>query len=706
MAQNQNPIAVAPDGRKVQWNGKTWAPLVGAGTEAAQVAARPNATAQAQAAVRRPLDEIPNPEESVTLPIGTGAPGVTARGKRYSPAIQDAKESQRELATQTGAVAGGMAAAPLEALVEGSSALPWLARAGARAAGTAAGAGAGAEASGKSHRESLKDAGIFGATELGMHALFSGGDALYKLLADPKMSMQQGAQMLAETISKEKLSPGEFGKQVQDGFDAISQKAGQEKREFLEGVIRDNPDLTVSPRNLRQVLQSRVQALETMKARNPELFKEGEAQERTLRILKAELDSANGEEAGIRSGLRKGNLQTADTRRSQFWNYKQNLDPSMASRIVGELDKASTQDITEALARKDPKLAQQYLEKSARYHELQDLGRQSTLKSVFGDARVAPDNVVKVFVQAPEESLKAIQTMAKDNPEAIDRMRRQLFEQSIKTTGVNSLFKQQPSLMRAIYGPQSDAVGQFVNMVNKKTGADTLLQVVPGKTGAIFRILGGGGKGVTIRASEMAKIVKSSEMLRLFTDAAKMPANSGPSRLMRETLDRAIKALDIRPGEAVPSTRRPLWKGGEEPPAGAAPASGGGPPPPAPESGGAAADRRGGSERRGSEGASPTGAERRLESRRVPAGTPAGSAGPIKLPKTEGEELEASMRTAREGKKPTGRIEEGEAMMEIMRDPKEYARFKDLTARGESRAANDMLVAAKNKLLERQKVSQ
>jgi len=574
-------------GERVQWNGSAWAPVT-KNTEAASVAARPDANSQAQSVINRtiPKEEAYRADprlRNVNLPQGVKPEDVVSKENAYM------KESGRFAAEGAGGALGGALGG---AVGEG---LPKLITMATRAAGTGFGAGTGSLAAGADLKDAAKTAGVFGATELGMHAAFSGGEALYKLLSDPKMSMQQAGQMLAQTLSKEDLSPRQFGKSVQEGFDAISRKAGQEKGEFIQRIASEHPDMTVNPRNLQKVLESRVQALETMKARNPDLFAQGEGLDKTLRILRSELDSTNGEMAGIRSGIRKGNLEASDLRRSQFWNYKQQLDPSMASRIVGELDKATTQDITEALVGKDKKLAEEYLTKSARYHELQNIGRTETLEKVFGDARVAPDKVAQIFVQAPEESLAAIRVLNKENPVAIQNLRRQLFEQGIKTTGVNSVFKQQPALLREIYGPQADAVKQFIEVINKKAYTDALVQAVPGVKGTLIRVATGSGKGVSISTREMTKILKSSEMLRLFTQAAEMPANSGPAKLMRETLDRAIKAVEMEPGEAAPSTRKAIWKGGEEPPAGATPAPGGGTPP-APMSSGAA--KYGGPERR------------------------------------------------------------------------------------------------------------
>jgi hypothetical protein len=561
-------------------------------TEAEQVAARPDTTAQAREAIKRPIEEAGKQPFSITLPQGTGALGNVVSGKigdvvtdpktgKTSSPYLGAREAQKDLAVGAGAMLGGELAAPAAELVEGIKVVPNL----IRAAAVGAGAGAGAEASGETHKEAAKTGGEFAALDLGMQAMMRGLTVAYdKIFRDPKLTMQQASQLLGDALSKESPSPRQFGKDLQDTFDQISQQAGAGKREFISRVVQQHPDLTVNFSNTIRTLETDVNNLRTLKSRNPELFAQGEGMDRTLRILERELESVQGRVASIRQGMTKGNLADVDLMRSQLWNYKQQLDPSMASRIVGQLDRSVTDDITQALYRENPQLAAEYLEKSARYHELQNLGRQDTLKSIFGNERVAPGKVIEVMNQAPEDSLAAVRTLNRENPQAIQNLRRALFEQSIKTAGVRGLFKQQPALIREIYGPQADAVNQFVDVINRKASGGSLLSKLPGKAGAMFRIMEAGNRpGITIRASEMAKILKSAEMTRLFTQAAEMPANSGPAKLMRDTLERAMQAAGVEPETASASSRRPVW----------------------------AEERRGGVERRATEGRSPTGTERR-----------------------------------------------------------------------------------------------
>lgn len=387
--------------------------------------------------------------------------------------------------------------------------------------------------------------------------------AYEKIFSDPKMSMRDATTMLADELSTRAMSPGEYGKSLQDTFETVKNKAGQEKGEFVASVMRDNPDFRVSPRAVNAALQEEVKNLQFMKERNPELFNKGEGLDKTLSILERELRNTQDY-----------NLAMADTRRSQFWNYKQQLDPSMASRVVGRLDKATTEDITNALAQKNPELAKSYLEKSARYKELNDIGRADVLRNVFGNKQVSPDRVMEFLNKAPEESIKAIQTMQRENPQAVADLRRQMFEQSIKTAGAKGFMKMQPELLKAVYGPQAEAVQQFMDVINKKAGtADTLLTKVPGKAGVALRIAAAGDKPtITIKASEMAKILRSSEIMRLFSHAAETPAAAGPSGLMRDTLQRAMDSLGIRSEAEQKPSRVPAWKreggGGENPPGG------------------------------------------------------------------------------------------------------------------------------------------
>jgi hypothetical protein len=535
-------------------------------SEAGSVAARPDATKQAQADVRKPLDQAaksPNPtDQSVFVPThgyGGGGSYVTGSPKE----IGDIKNKQRQVTEAGLAGAGGELVAPLAELAEGVKFLPTF----VRAAGAGTGAATGAKVSGASTKEALQTGGEYAGSELAGEAIFGAMSKAYeRIFNDPKLTMRQATDMMADHLSTHEISPGEYGKALQDTFTDVKNKAGAEKREFLEGVMRENPDMRVNPRAVNEVLQDNVKNLQFMKERNPELFKEGTAQERTLAILERELRNTQDY-----------NLAMADTRRSQFWNYKQQLDPSMASKIVGDLDRATTQDITNALAKKDPALARQYLEKSARYRELSDIGRADILEKVFGSDRVSPDRVISFLNQAPEESLRAIRTMQRNNPEAVANLRRQLFEQSIKTAGTKGLMKLQPSLIKSIYGPQAESVQQFINMIDRKAAtSDNLVTKVAGKPGAVLRILAGKDKpAITVRASEMSKILKSSEILRLFTQAADMPADSPPAAMMRDTLERAMQATGIRSEAEQRTSRVPVWKreggGGENPP-GSAPA--------------------------------------------------------------------------------------------------------------------------------------
>lgn len=102
-------------------------------------------------------------------------------------------------------------------------------------------------------------------------------------------------------------------------------------------------------------------------------------------------------------------------------------------------------------------------------------------------------------------------------------------------------------------------------------------------------------------------------------------------------------------------------------------------------------------ERRVGTGTPPEAGERRLQARRVAPGTPAGSAGPIKLAKTEGEKLEEEIhKQVRVGEKGPSGLSEGDVMQHIMKDPKRYEAFKKL----DEKAQGAEKVKARNEMME------
>jgi hypothetical protein len=533
-------------------------------TEAAQVAARPGVTpdqAKFKEQVSKPITDLREKAFSIFTPTGD-----------VPPEQLEATRKAQQFVTETGgAMLGAEAVEPGIAAVKGAPRVAsWLLPKVMRAAGAGAGAATGSAVSGEPPKEAGKTGAAFGATELGGDIGLGALRSLYRVFSDPKLTMQQASEMIANKLSEEGLSPNQFAKGLQESFDYIRTSAGQAKDAFISAVGREHPDVTVDYRNTQDVLKTWVNNLNFMKSHNPALFAQGEGLNKTLNILSDELNSTNGEIAAIKNQMKSGNLAEADLRRSQFWNYKQQLDPSLASRVVGDLDRASTQDIATALARKNRTLARDYLSLSNRYKQLSDLGRESALRKVFGNKRISTDKVVSILNTVPEDSLRAVRAMKLENSmegaRDVQNLRRALFEESVKTSGVKGLFKLQPSLVREIYGPQADGISQFVEVVNRKSGGDTLLTKLPGKYGAAFRIAEGMNRpGITIRASELAKILDNMGMVRAFTLAAEMPANAGPATMLRETLERAIAAAGVQPETPAGSTRRPVWAQPEAP---------------------------------------------------------------------------------------------------------------------------------------------
>jgi hypothetical protein len=142
---------------------------------------RPDALAQAQAAVRKPIEQAASRRETMTLPQGFGAMGNTVAGTPEQ--LAPARESMSNLGKVTGAVVGGEAVAPLaagaEAVGGASKLLKFLLPAIARSSGVGVGTGGGAALTGSTPKEAVSaGTGAVALTLGGEAALASGGAAL------------------------------------------------------------------------------------------------------------------------------------------------------------------------------------------------------------------------------------------------------------------------------------------------------------------------------------------------------------------------------------------------------------------------------------------------------------------------------------------------------------------------------------------------
>ena len=545
---------------------------------------------------------------------------------------------------------------------------------GARALGAGAGSAVGQEVTeGKIDPAQVRQtAEAVGGGSLLFDTGAGAAAAAKRIFASPQTALREATERLATEMGPENLSPAQFGAKVQESFDQISKMAGQEKGEIVRRIAQEAPNARITYKNTLNTLQKRVNILEHLKQRNPALFAEGESYNKTLNILKQELNATRSEVSAIEHPRSVSNIADADARRSQYFNYKMDLHPKVAEGIIADLNQALTKDVLEGVGAVNQKLADQYIAASNRYRQIQEIGRADVLSRIFGDGRVSPDKVVKVMAQAPEDSLRAIRSLYSGNPQAIAQLRRTLFEHGMQAMGPGNLMKMQPQIIREVFGPQADAVTDFVRAIKtsaKPGAAENLVSKIPGrlgrKAGALIRIVNAfGNEDIYIDSAEFSKILKSANMMRMWTQAAEMPATAGPANSLRQMLIKSLQASEAVP---LPRTmpgpkRRPLW----------------------------AQERRTSSTpRRQTEGTSPTGTERRKTFLK-------GVTTQYDLP-TEGEQLEQSMRQVRAGE--TSDIGEGQVMQRIMRDPKRYEEFRN----ADRKTQDKMLVEEKNRMLERRK---
>ena len=573
-------------------------------TESAQVATRPDATAQARATVAKPITGKPafapsvptidkednltdtvmhsgldpknrftDPEQMLAAAQKANAPEPRPQGFLRNMLWEEPKAIAKGLGERSDGVAGytppnlSPAANAIDAAKTGN-----LGEAVLSGVGQVPVVGPMISARGK--QAEADKWGALGAsiTDILAQALpFAMGDE--KGLE--KVTAKQGAKALADSIAEKDMSPGQYGASLQEGFDHISDAAGAAKREVVSRIEKEAPHAIITYPNTIKELELQVNNLKYLKSRNPSLFTEEEGPlNKTLRILEDELTSTRAEAQDVQrteapAEQRKAdvdsflltrkfratpfekattNISKADARRSQYYTYKNELDPSMASQIIGRLNKALTDDVKEGVGNVNPKLAEDYIGTSNRYRQLQEIARTDTLKNVFGDERVVPDKVVNIMNQAPEESLKAIRTLYKENPAAVQQLRRSIFEYGANK---GSLRKMQPSVIREVFGPQAEAVNHFIEATNPLSApSNPILAKLPGKLGAGVRFIVSASKDqapIYISGAEMAKILKSSNITRMMTQAAKMSADSGPASMMRKMIVSSLAAAGIRP---------------------------------------------------------------------------------------------------------------------------------------------------------------
>lgn len=363
-----------------------------------------------------------------------------------------------------------------------------------------------------------------------------------------KVTARQGAGMLADTIADESLSPAQAGSKLQQGFDSYARGAGLEKAEVVNRIASEAPNTTIKFRNTIKVLKTEVENLQELKKRNPVLFGQGEGLDKTLKILEQELSAVNTEGSAAGNPKHSSNIAKADQLRSQYFNYRQQLDPSMAKRIVGSLNEALTKDVLVDVGETHPELAHQYVNASNRYRSIQDVGRAETLRRVFGNKRVAPDKVVAIMSEAPEESLRAIRALSEGDPQDIQNLRRSIFEYGANK---GTLRKLQPAAIREVFGPQAEAVTQFIEATNPlKAPSNPILAKIPGRFGTGVRFVVNAttdAPGIYITGEEMSKILKSANMTRVMTQAAQMPVSSGPASMMHKMVVSALMAAGVQP---------------------------------------------------------------------------------------------------------------------------------------------------------------
>lgn len=174
----------------------------------------PDATAQARAAIRKPIDS-----QLETQPLtGHGYGGGTTFLTGTPEQLQPAREAQKNMAITGAAAAGGEAIAPLAAGAEGfaggSRMLKFLFPALTRALGVGTGAAAGEGVTGGSAKDALKTGAEAAALSVAGEALLKGGGAAVKALSSKVNPLAKINKILGVTAKE--VIPGKTPASLDD----------------------------------------------------------------------------------------------------------------------------------------------------------------------------------------------------------------------------------------------------------------------------------------------------------------------------------------------------------------------------------------------------------------------------------------------------------------------------------------------------------
>lgn len=363
-----------------------------------------------------------------------------------------------------------------------------------------------------------------------------------------KIPLDEAASKVADQLSKAQTA-AELTTTLRETQQAIRQAAGITKQKVVADA--NQLSLAIPYKNTLTVLREELGKLRARKADSPTLFKEGEAQGKTLSILE-ELEKQIAEEAAAGSN-RPGAFAKADARRSGLFAYRQELDPSNANRIIGRMDEAITKDMMESLQSSgNAAVGQEYLKASNRYRQILDASERKLWEKIL-EKTTNSDEVVKRLASAPAESAEGIRNIFESNPKIAGNVRRAVFEQWVRTGEIQRIIPKQT--VDTLFGEQAKNINSFVSAVKAHRGlvdiADDYLRVRFGPAS-----LGGpieGNRIIQVRIKDIAKAIDDPSVVQAMVDAGRTPMRGANANIAAGTLvsvlqNAGIPMRDIRTG--------------------------------------------------------------------------------------------------------------------------------------------------------------
>ena len=409
----------------------------------------------------------------------------------------------------------------------------------------------GTEDAPKTSGEAFKRMAGEGALQGAIEGAFRGGGKLIKWGASKfgqTIPVRRAVNYLSQEIRKfGGESPAKFGAFIQKTYDDFLHIAGADKGAVVATLPKSVP---FKSKNTLTVLDEEISGLKKSIAEGRLSTEMGGGAGKLMEILQKR-------RAALEQDIALGNVRELDKARTDFFKATMEADPSEARRISRRLSRAVHEDIVGALEGSGLSAERKaYESTSARFREVSEMAEDiPALVKVFGDKRVAPEQVVKQLQQVPEASVEMIKVLSKKDPSAVTRVRRALLEDMV---AANKLPAIRDDVLHATFGGQAPKVIKFAELMRTAGPKNAMLSSggvgIPGTPARVY-IHTPSGTEIHISARKLAEILDTPNGLVVAEKLRKTPITApNAANLFRTFLfisDLFGKKEEVRQGSGI-----------------------------------------------------------------------------------------------------------------------------------------------------------